>query len=329
VNETSATKFIGNHAQKTNSMKPETCLPNSDSPSSDIFTFHQSFWCIVFHLSAISIMHNDDEIAVAVLVGMKRGIAISVTAGGDSHTFPENHESWLSPGFGSYGTNRRQRRLQFSKDLSEPQPLRKKTVSKVKAARCFDAQQISKHKQVGQLKSPVSVPSTHHHQLEIRKETISLLPAVSRDSFSGNCNALVGPIDYSHQELANLPSPSAPFSQANDPFLPQFVSNDETNAHHVAVGNLLQEQLMALAKQVSPQDLASTLLIAEIESLKSQISTQQQAQSRNFLTSLPNLVPNLQCYAPCPGKVEEMDEAFVASALITSWILRTCPNIAL
>jgi hypothetical protein len=245
-------------------------------------------------------MNDEDEIAIAVLVGMKRCIATPVFDCGSLYTVPKN---LLSPGPGSNGADGNRNRLSASIGISKSRPLRKKTVSKVKVARCKDAKRISKQTQGGLLNSPISVTSTHHHQLEIRKTSSSLLPNVI---------------------------PNQPFSQVNHLFLPQFASNDEANALNVFVGNLLQEQqqkLMALSKQFSPQDMAVALLITEIERMKSQISAQQ-AQSRNFLVSIPNLVSNLQGYTFCPAKIEEIDKCWITSALIASWALRTCPNIA-
>lgn len=283
---------------------------------------------LLFQQLTLSVMNNDDEIAVAVLVGMKRGVTSSVITGGRSNAAVKKPKFRLSSGPRPNGAIGKQSRLSTSGvSKSRPLSVRKKTVSKVKVARCIDSEGSSKHEQVGQLNSPVSVTATDHHLLDIRKASSSLLPTLPPDGFSEKCNAFEASVDFNYQLLAKGPMPHASLSQVNRFILPQFASNNDATALHTAVGSLLQEQILALAKQVSPQEMASALLMAEIESLKAQYSSQQQVQSCNLL-ALPNLVSNLQGHVPSPAKVDEVDKNTMASALIASLLLKSCSNIA-
>jgi hypothetical protein len=257
-------------------------------------------------------MNHDEEAAVAVLLGIKRSVVAPVIDGGCFYSVPTKQRSCKSPG--SNDPNRKRSRLSESLDVSKSRQRRKKTLNKAKVARHVSVKRSSEQGYIDQLNSPVSVTSsatlTHHPHMEIQKIS-SLVPTASQDSFSGLYNP-----------SGRTCIRSSTVSQATPNFPPQ------ANVLAVVGGTLLQQQLMALAKQVSPQDIASALLFAEIENLKAQIAAQQRAQSSSLLSSLPYLLPNMQKSAPVNVKVEGMESNSAASALIASLVLQTCSNTA-
>jgi hypothetical protein len=268
-------------------------------------------------------MNNDDEAAVAVLLGMKgtKGSLVKATEKCNPKTKTKHGFSLVEKTDtfhleeSKYALSGKRSRIN---DLGLRQ-FHRRTHSTVKTAPYKD---VGHH--LEKVKPPVSVTSTQFLATATATAS-SCAPNLNAQFQSSTPNFFD---TWIHNQF------TIPNSQLRQcaPTLPTLCgTHEQANILETIASTLIQQHVNSLTQQ----DIASVILTAEIEKMKVQLSLQQQVQHNDpYSSSLLYLVPNMQHQfqtqeTSATGqfpKFEGIENNAVASALIASWLAQICTH---
>jgi hypothetical protein len=271
----------------------------------------------------IANMNNDEEAAVAVLLGMKGTKGSLVKA-----TDKRNPKTKTKHGFSlvertdtfhleesKHALSGKRSRIIDTRDDLRLRQFHRRTHSTVKTAQYKD---VEHH--LEKVKSPVSVTST-----QFLATVSSCTPNLNAQFQSSTPNFFD---TWMHNQCT---IPNSQLGQCA-PTLPKLGgTHEKANILENIVSTLIQLHVSSLTQQ----DIASAILTAEIEKMKVQLSVQQQVQHNDpYTSSLLYLLPNMQhqfqtqetsATGPFPT-FEGIENNAAASALIASWLAQICTN---
>jgi hypothetical protein len=205
---------------------------------------------------------------------------------------------------------------------SKSHSIKKKSRPNVRDAKSND----SKHNQAGPLRSPISV--TSNLPTTSTAQTVPV-PSLPYD------NLLPCTFDALMKPLVVLPNQNLAVEKSETTLVPRFeTSNSVAYVPAADVSVQMLQQLFSLVNLLSPQELASALLVAELEKIKAQTVTKQQADLGSFVAFLPILMPLLQQQFqtfgkpanPMPHPKLDMCNNNAAMTWLASLLLQSCSN---